>query len=844
MPGRRKYRRVVEQVFGRPWALLPAKLEQIADLIDLRASGAELTDFEIKLRLGIDPEEDFADAVEAEAPPYTVSPDGVATIPLHGLITQRANLFTRFSGGTSTELFTAALDQALADDQVRAIVLDVDSPGGGVYGTPEASAKVYAARGRKPIYAVANSLMASAAYWIGAAADQVVASASADVGSIGVYQLHVDRSAADAKAGIRRTIIKAGEYKALGNDVEPLSEASRARLQQEIDQVYGMFLADVAKYRRVSVAEVASGFGRGSTEMGDAAVAARLADRVATLEQVVGELGRLAKSFPAATVPQINAKGAKMQLFSAKVIAAAVAAGVIESGLGEEQAQAAVGAWFAGRGGPPAAEAEQVRALLAGEFAAAQPPAAPPAAATQPTGDDAAELLRRGAATERNRAATIRAKCQALGLGADVEQELVEQGVALSALDGVLVQRLSAAAQPVPRVVPQGGAAQVDKFFAAAGEALDFRCARHTAGSGLGTRQPAQLSPAARELQHLRLIDLAALSLRQQGARIDGLPPVQIADLALQADNPARMASVGAYYTTGSFPNLTLNSARKSLATAYAEAPVTWRRWVPQGESLPDYKVASIVKFSGAGDLHEKPENAPTPDDTGFDDDREYFVPATYARKTSFSRESILNDDLGALGRVPTKQGAGAARTFNKLVYSILTGNPYMADGYQLFDTSNHQGNLLASGAAPTVAQLNAMQAVLRKMDGLHADEQNINLPLAFLIVPAALEGTARELLFSASNPAGSNSGVANIWQSRIEVVVEGLLDANSTTAYYGATDPRLCDTIEVRFVQGEETPVLESWYDPDRECRWHKVRQSGVAVAVDYRGLIKNPGA
>lgn len=849
----KKYRRVVDQVFGRPWALLPAKLEQIAELVDLRASGVELSEEEIRLRLGfeIDDPEQLDDA--APEAPYQVT-DGVAVVPLYGLIAQRVNLLQRFSGGTSTQLFGQAIDKALADDAVRSIVLDVDSPGGSVYGTPEAAAKVFAGRGRKPIYAVANSLMASAAYWIGSAADQVVASRSADVGSIGVYQMHVDRSAADAKAGIRRTIVKAGEFKALGNDVEPLTDQARARMQAEIDQVYQLFLADVARFRRASIAEVAAGFGRGSTEMGDAAVAARLADRVATLDDVVAELGRLAKSFSAAVAPQVNAKGASM--FSAKVIAAAVAAGIVGEGVTGEAAEQAVAAWFATNGGAPSTEAAQVRALLSavegeGELVAAA--ATPPAQRVDSRGGDDAALLARGRAEERYRATTIRAKCRGVGLGDDVAEEMIDAGVTLAQIDGELVQRLSAATPPVPRVQVQTGAAASDKFFAAAEEALAARCANQVsrstndpelAGVASGAATSRALSPAAVQLQHKRLIDLAALSLEQQGARIAGLAPLRIAELALQADNPVRMASVGAFYTTGSFPNLALNSARKTLARAYADTPVTWRAWVPVGESVADFKVNSIVKFSGAGDMEVKPENHPTPDDTGLDDDREYFQVETYARKVALSREMILNDDLGALARIPAKQGVGAARTWNKLVYAILTGNPTMADGYSLFDTTNHQGNLLASGAAPTVAQLNAMEAVLRKMDGLHADELNLNLPLIYLIVPAALGGTTRELLFSQSNPASSNSGVVNIHQGIVKPIVEGLLDGNSATAYYGATDPTLCDTIEVRFLQGEETPQLTSWYDDDRGCRWHKVQQTGAAVLVDYRGLIKNPGA
>src|SRR5690606_12609791 len=110
---------------------------------------------------------------------------------------------------------------------VGTIVLDVDSPGGGVYGVAEFAEEIYKARGQKRIVAVANSMAASAAYWIATAADELVVTPGGEVGSIGVYMLHEDWSGAYEKAGIKPTVIKFGENKAEGIDVEPLSESAQ-----------------------------------------------------------------------------------------------------------------------------------------------------------------------------------------------------------------------------------------------------------------------------------------------------------------------------------------------------------------------------------------------------------------------------------------------------------------------------------------------------------------------------------------------------------------------------------------------------------------------------------------
>ena len=131
---------------------------------------------------------------------------------------------SNYSGGTSTDIFGAWFDEAMADKSVTSIVLDVDSPGGSVYGVSELARKIYQSRGKKPIIAVANSLMASAAYWIASAADEIHVSPGAEVGSIGVIAVHVDRSENNAKEGFNVSYITAGEYKAEGNPDAPLSE--------------------------------------------------------------------------------------------------------------------------------------------------------------------------------------------------------------------------------------------------------------------------------------------------------------------------------------------------------------------------------------------------------------------------------------------------------------------------------------------------------------------------------------------------------------------------------------------------------------------------------------------
>jgi capsid assembly protease len=217
--------------------------------------------------------------------------DGVAVIPIHGVIEQRESIWTEFGFGTSTEGIISRVNAAVADSSVKGIVIDIDSPGGTVPGVQEAADAIYEASHEKPIVAVANSLMASAAYWLGSAAGRIIAAPGSDVGSIGVYMAHVDISQALANDGVKVSIIKAGKYKAEGNPWEPLASEAIDNWQSEVESIYRDFLASVAKARGVSVAQVRSDYGQGRTMLAGDALKAGMVDRVATLSTAISELG-------------------------------------------------------------------------------------------------------------------------------------------------------------------------------------------------------------------------------------------------------------------------------------------------------------------------------------------------------------------------------------------------------------------------------------------------------------------------------------------------------------------------------------------------------------------------
>lgn len=181
--------------------------------------------------------------------PYSM--DGaVAVIPVKGTLAKNGLSFFGFQLLASMREIGAALRQAAADPAVRAIMLDVESPGGTVDGTEELAAAVVAAGQSKPLYAYADGLMASAAYWAACGAREIAAPATAQVGSVGVVLMHREVSRALDNAGVKVNIITAGHYKAAGNMAEPLSGEMRAYIQSNIDSVYELFLQAVEQGRQ------------------------------------------------------------------------------------------------------------------------------------------------------------------------------------------------------------------------------------------------------------------------------------------------------------------------------------------------------------------------------------------------------------------------------------------------------------------------------------------------------------------------------------------------------------------------------------------------------------------
>ena len=294
---------LVAEYLATPWALMPERLSAVTAVIARWSGDARASD---EVMHSVAADRNARDARRQAS--VSNSGGGIAVLPLYGIVTQRGNMVDDVSGpGTaSTQQFSNLLRAALQDETVSQILIDIDSPGGSVYGVAELADEIVSARAQKPVVAIANSLAASAAYWIGCSASEFYVTPGGEVGSIGVWQAHQDYSKAMDEAGVKTTLISAGKFKVEGNPYAPLDEEAQGFMQSRVDDYYAAFTKAVAKGRGVPISQVRDGMGQGRVLGADAALASSMVDGIATFDDVVKKMRRDARAQIKPNVSRLN----------------------------------------------------------------------------------------------------------------------------------------------------------------------------------------------------------------------------------------------------------------------------------------------------------------------------------------------------------------------------------------------------------------------------------------------------------------------------------------------------------------------------------------------------------
>jgi len=477
--------------------------------------------------------------------------------------------------------------------------------------------------------------------------------------------------------------------------------------------------------------------------------------------------------------------------------------------------------------------------------AAAQPPKANTMTEAELQAQRDAEAATRAAAqtaavnaaagAERQRAADITALCVRHAVPADKAAKFIADGTAVDAVRTAILDDLAA------RDAQLGNSARNVTRVHTVSDEVKTRLAGIEEAFAHRVDPKAKLTDNGRQYRGMSLMELGREHLERSGVETRGLDRMTLATQILNFRSNGSLS-------TSDFSNLLANVANRRLRQGYEENVPSYQRWARRAPDAPDFKSMSVVNLAGAPDLLQVNEHGEFKYGA-MTDGKETYSMLTYGRIVSLTRQALINDDLRGFDRLVGAFGNSAARLENRTVYAILTANAALADTGALFNatavtTAGGHANLTSSGTAISVTSLGVGRTAMRRQKGLQSEE--LNLTPSFLIVPATQEQLAYQYTSAQYTPvtAATINEFRAGGRTALEPIVEAILDANSTTAWYLAANTGQIDTVEYCYLQGAAGPVIESEMGFEVDGISYKCRLDFAAKAIDFRGLYKNAGA
>lgn len=407
--------------------------------------------------------------------------------------------------------------------------------------------------------------------------------------------------------------------------------------------------------------------------------------------------------------------------------------------------------------------------------------------------------MKRAIEEERKRTSEIMALCRKFGMEAD---EFIKKGMDIAAVQKEVLQKMAEQNKPTGVVVEQE---EREKFRAAAIDGLAMR-------AGIAVEKPADGAYAFRGRSLLRLA-------QEIYERETGLSAARLQDEEL-----LRSVMSGG---TGNFPNILANVGNKSMMHAYTEIPTTYQYWTARG-SNSDFKPSTRVGLGAADELLEMTENGEFKSAEVTDYGQTTGI-KTFGRSYSITRKAIINDDLGALTELPAKYGAAVRRMINRMAYDALTKDT------TLFDSKNKNSG---KGTISITSLAAGKVAMARQTDP--SGKAVINVLPVYLIVPPELETTASQLIASAVDPT-KNNAVPNPFANKLTVVSDPCI--TDTEAWYLAAAPGVIPGIEITYLNGKDTPTMETQVDFNTLGIKHRIYMDVGVNILDFRAFYKSTG-
>jgi phage head maturation protease len=423
---------------------------------------------------------------------------------------------------------------------------------------------------------------------------------------------------------------------------------------------------------------------------------------------------------------------------------------------------------------------------------------------------------------ERARIGEIRAMFQFFKDKIDIkEEDYIDAGTSIDATREAIMKNIIERSVPAVPAAPNPditvGAEDEDKFRAAAVDALCWK-------ANVKVSKPA---PGFETLRGVSLLDLGKeIHERTTGKRFKSFD---------------RNLLVREMVQSSVFSYILQNVADKSMQNAYQLAPVTYPIWTKHG-TLNDYKPALRAQLSEVPLLQQVNKGAEY-QLVSMTDAGEWISLGKKGNLFTITREDIINDDMHALVDFPTRWATAARMTINQDVYNVVNSNPAMGYDNKALFIAAHNNIEVTLKKAPAKDSLESAIQTMMLQTGLQT-KIPLNIRPKFLLTPVALMFGAKQLLQSVADPTAPNAGAVNVLQDIVTLVTDPLLDVSSSTAWYLAADPSVTDTVEVAFLDGQDTPYIEQQNGFQTDGVTYKIRIEYGVKALDWRGLFKNPGA
>lgn len=821
------------------------------------------------------------DAIEGTRFPRPLTVNGVAILPLYGLLATSLPWYQR---GTSTEAFAMQLLAALDDSSVREIVIRIDSPGGTALGCSELSDLIHRSRDRKPITAfVVNGMMCSAAYCIGSAAGKIYATVSSEIGSIGVIWAHYDLTGMAEQAGVKVSLLAIPQDKAIGYDQKPMTDADKGKLVATwLQPCYTLFVDTVARNRAVSADKVKSDYGRGLTFLAAQAAEVGMIDGVRDWHEFLqGLVGRQAAidSMGGSDDPPQFLKGARQMKFSAKLKAIMLAAGILETMDADDAVCAmAFRVWCTARGETVPTEEDAAFALVRGSLTQAKPPTTPPQTPTPlpavaPQVDVQAEVAR-ALAAEGARQSAIRTRAALLTsqLGLEIADETMQAALGNQTItaERFSEQVLATAQQsnrPVGRI--ENGPAALDKFTAAAATAILMRSgpdlARIAAGAGANQTRASEQAQQMAQGQAVdqtavrQVANMSWLQIAQESVRLSGRRPQTNSDeawanefLQLAGSNRLNAFAVGhpgiegglmasaPIHGPGSFPNLMGLVAQQTSYFAINVAPVSYWKWATRHDDALNFNPQEILQFYGSTRLDEHVDTHP-PGQATFNEQAAWIQVNQYSKGAKLSARMIIQNQLSTFLRMLVQFQIAIERTVNELVVNHLIDNtacPF--DSVALFH-SNH-ANIQGTGYPPSIAQNKAMRLLLAQQT-IPGDATEAGLTFDFALYGSENINAAELQYMPAYRVVPGQQSDVNQFTGRVEPIYEPLLSAADPVWYAGSRSPMVVGILYSFLAGSGPGGRRVTYFDPATQCQSFDYYVEAGSALVNYQPYARNSG-